>query len=106
MISANLTSKERQDIYRRDGWECALCGDPRNLQLHHIVPRSRGGKNHRANLITLCSTCHALAHGIRLYDTYLTQEDVEQGIVEYMADYYARSIGQVWQPDEEEQEPP
>ena len=33
------------------------------------------------NLVTLCPTCHALAHGMNLIGVDYTQEDVEQCIV-------------------------
>lgn len=47
------------------------------------------------NLITLCSVCHALAHGINLCGVELTKADVEQTMIEYMADYYA-DLGVQW----------
>lgn len=33
------------------------------LHVHHILPRSRGGKHDLANLVTLCSRHHEWAHG-------------------------------------------
>src|SRR2546421_4043325 len=30
----------------------------KNLQVHHILPRSQGGTNDMANLILLCNSCH------------------------------------------------
>jgi len=89
MISANLTNDVRKAIYRRDGYACALCGDTRRLQIHHVVPRSRGGGDSHHNLICLCAVCHALAHGTALQETYLTKDDVELACVEYVSDMYA-----------------
>ena len=96
---SKITNDTRKAIYRRDGYQCAVCGDPRRLQVHHITKRSQGGGNEQMNLVTLCDRCHALAHGIDLVGSYLTQEDVEQAIVEYMADLYA-DLGFRW-PDGE-----
>ena len=67
-------------ILRRDGHACQDCGvaferarrkifDPslrrgkggfrwEYLEVHHIVPRSRGGSDHPGNLKTLCPSCH------------------------------------------------
>ena len=100
MISANIDKKLRKSIYAREGYECALCGDNRSLQIHHYIPRSQGGKNSPHNLICLCWRCHALAHGHSPYYEIptMTQADAEQGIVEYLADYYAGH----WNPKEEE----
>jgi len=52
-------------VLRRDGHRCRRCrkyGTKRNLELHHILPRSRGGRDTEDNLVTLCWRCHAWAH--------------------------------------------
>ena len=54
------------EILRRDEFTCQLCGSYRHLQIHHIKPRSRGGDNSEANLLTLCSDCHAEVHNRNL----------------------------------------
>ena len=100
MKKSRITNEARKAIYRRDGYQCAVCGDNRRLQIHHITKRSQGGGDEQMNLVTLCSVCHALAHGIDLAGVDLTPEDVSQCIVEYMADYYAEQ-GLRW-PDGEE----
>ena len=33
-----LTNAQRKAIYRRDGYQCALCGSTRYLQIHHYNP--------------------------------------------------------------------
>ena len=38
------------------------CLHTRYLEIHHIVPRSRGGGNEVENLVCLCSGCHGLVH--------------------------------------------
>ena len=95
MIPNNINNALRKRIYRREGYACAICDDTRALQIHHVVHRSQGGTNNAMNLICLCARCHALVHGTNLFDTdELTQQDMEQAIVEYMADFYAP----VWNP--------
>lgn len=42
------------------------CGSARFLEVHHVVPRSAGGANDVANLVTLCSRCHGFVHEHRL----------------------------------------
>lgn len=89
-MNATLTNSQRKSIYRRDGFQCAVCGCSRYLQIHHYIHRGQGGSDDPMNLITLCSDCHALAHGINLVGHVdLTQADMEQNIVEYLADMYA-----------------
>ena len=89
MISAGIDRKRRREVYRRDGWRCALCDSTQYIQIHHCVPRGQGGTDEVENLITLCADCHTLAHGMDLRGWGATKEDVEQAIVEYLADYYA-----------------
>ena len=38
---------------------CELCGDRRNLEVHHIIPVCCGGSDHIDNLIVVCGHCHA-----------------------------------------------
>ena len=86
---AKLTNSQRKAIYRRDGFQCAVCGSTRFLQIHHYIPRGQGGNDTPHNLITLCSDCHAMAHGINLVGHVdLNKEDMEQHIVEYLEDMY------------------
>lgn len=83
-----LTNEQRREIYRRDGFRCALCDNGQTNQIHHYIPRGQGGSNSPHNLITLCYVCHGQVHGY-LLEGDLTQEHVEQCCVEYLADMYA-----------------
>lgn len=97
--AASVPAETRRAVYRRDGWRCALCDDPRSLQLHHVWPRAHGGSDKVQNLITLCWKCHAVAHGTRLaeYPDYLDADAMTQLCVEYVSDLYAEQ-GEVWCP--------
>jgi diadenosine tetraphosphate (Ap4A) HIT family hydrolase len=51
----------RYQVLKASGGRCALCGATKNerpLDVDHIIPRSRGGKNELANLQVLCSKCN------------------------------------------------
>lgn len=96
-ISANISKETRKRVYKRDGYRCALCDSTRYIQIHHVVPRGKGGPHTMHNLICLCSDCHALAHGTDLRGFGASAEDVEQAIVEYLADLYAED-GVIWNP--------
>jgi 5-methylcytosine-specific restriction endonuclease McrA len=50
-------------VKRRDGFKCVKCGSSLFLQVHHLIPLSRGGQNMMLNLTTLCSDCHARSPG-------------------------------------------
>ena len=89
-MKANISNQVRKAIYRREGFACALCDDNRHLQIHHVVKRSQGGSENPQNLICLCMNCHALVHGTFVYPVgYITKEEAEQAVIEYLADLYA-----------------
>lgn len=51
----------RFEILKRDQFTCHYCGrTPPNVLLHvdHVVPRSAGGTDDPANLITACADCN------------------------------------------------
>ena len=52
----------RQQVLRRDGWRCQLCGALSNLEVHHKEFRSQSGDDSEENLITLCTDCHGRIH--------------------------------------------
>ena len=90
MISSGISKETRQKIYRRDGWACALCGDRRGIQVHHLYKRSLGGTDSPHNLITLCTYCHFAIHGEALEgDRDYWKEFTDQEAHQYLADYYA-----------------
>lgn len=53
----------REFVLKRDGHRCTKCGATSNLQVHHVVPRSRHIDHSASNLITLCVHCHAREDG-------------------------------------------
>jgi 5-methylcytosine-specific restriction endonuclease McrA len=55
--------KLREQVLRRDGWRCQLCGSMKNLEVHHKLFRSHSGEDDEENLITLCFDCHSSVHG-------------------------------------------
>lgn len=54
----------RHTILSRDNYECqesdGRCDGP--LQIHHIIPLSKGGSNNPDNLVTLCLYHHCTRH--------------------------------------------
>ena len=69
---ANVLASVRHRVNLRDGGRCAhriqhgeRCESRRWVDLHHVLPRSQGGRNTLENLITLCSAHHRMEHGVR-----------------------------------------
>jgi hypothetical protein len=69
----------RDAILCRDNYTCQSCGKYKNqqdLEVHHVIPRSEGGKDAPTNLVTLCKHCHDredwYGH-VRIYPTTIDQ---------------------------------
>lgn len=53
----------RSKILLRDHFRCQECGYYKHLEVHHIIPKSKGGGDNPENLVTLCTECHGKVHG-------------------------------------------
>jgi len=54
----------RRAVLNRDGRRCTVpgCSHATFVDVHHIKPRSEGGRHEASNLLTLCSAHHRAAH--------------------------------------------
>jgi len=66
---AHLRFTRDYAILKRDRFRCQVpgCNCRRNLHVHHIIWRSKGGTDEPSNLIVLCAKCH-----LRLLHNLLT----------------------------------
>jgi hypothetical protein len=55
----------RKAVLKRAGEKCEDegCGETKDLDIHHILPISKGGSHSLDNLICLCHSCHRDRHG-------------------------------------------
>jgi len=61
MKRSSLSLKLRFEVFKRDNFTCQYCGNsiPKVvLEVDHIHPVSKGGKNNSDNLITSCFDCN------------------------------------------------
>lgn len=57
----SLSVRTRFEVFKRDRFTCAYCGNhPPDvlLEVDHIVPRSAGGSDEMSNLVTACWDCN------------------------------------------------
>ena len=54
----HIPNKLKDRIWRRDQNKCVDCGSKEFLEIDHIVPHSRGGKDTYRNLQLLCQDCN------------------------------------------------
>jgi 5-methylcytosine-specific restriction endonuclease McrA len=50
----------RNNIFKRDNFECQYCESNKELTLDHLIPRSKGGKSTWKNLVTACKSCNSV----------------------------------------------
>lgn len=62
-LERELYLEIRSKILLRDHFRCQECGYYKHLEVHHIVPKSKGGGDNPENLVTLCTRCHGRIHG-------------------------------------------
>ena len=48
----------RKNILLRDNFRCQYCGKNGNLTLDHVIPKSRGGRDHWENVVVSCVRCN------------------------------------------------
>ena len=48
----------RKNILRRDRHRCQYCNCRESLTVDHVLPKSRGGRDHWTNLVAACIACN------------------------------------------------
>ena len=88
MLPAKIPTATRRAVYARDGHACALCERAEVIHVHHVAKRSAGGSNALSNLICLCPTCHAIAHGeYALRNQFPFDQETAQDAIRYYLEY-------------------
>ena len=66
------------DIGDQDRPICEYCGKYWIVDIHHILFRSKNGKDNIENLIGLCRYCHNKAHSSKEFNNLLKQMKDEE----------------------------
>jgi RNA-directed DNA polymerase len=63
---ATRHNKTKEKVANRQGYKCTVCGESlfndEPIDIHHIIPRSKGGKDEIRNLIWVHQYCHHKIH--------------------------------------------
>ena len=81
-ITMTLSKITREQIKKHCNYKCVKCKNTKNLEVHHILPKSRKGKNVSENLDCLCNSCHKDWHNNQ-EDRYMILDDWE-----YVTEYF------------------
>ena len=52
----------RDKILKKCNYQCVQCGAKKDLEVDHIIPLSRGGREDEDNMQILCKTCNRKKH--------------------------------------------
>ena len=92
-------SLTRDNVFKRDGYECVYCGTDKNLTLDHLVPRALGGRTIWNNLVTACYTCNS-EKGDRPLETsglVLNSKPYRPSFIMFLSQF-AGNINDDWKP--------
>ena len=54
-----LSNELRREVLERDGQRCRYCGNEQGpFHIDHVVPRFRGGRTTKGNLVVACESCN------------------------------------------------
>lgn len=75
---SDLSSRTISKVLKRAATACKICGwNECSLDIHHIVPISKGGFNNLENLIALCPCCHRKSHNGFFTIEYLQERSMK-----------------------------
>lgn len=64
-LESEAWTELRNRRIKKDGFKCSICGNPNNLQVHHLRYPQVLGTESISDLMTLCESCHKNIDKIR-----------------------------------------
>ena len=83
----DFSTRTTRKILKRLNKGCSNCGwDLGGCDIHHILPKKKGGSNDHFNLTILCPNCHRLAYEGKLTKFITVQEYIGD---DWKKEYYS-----------------
>ena len=57
-LESDIWAEKRNKALERDKYHCSICGNPNNLEVHHLRYPDVLGTELISDLMTLCRSCH------------------------------------------------
>jgi 5-methylcytosine-specific restriction endonuclease McrA len=85
-VYRNKVPFSRKNVFIRDNHTCQYCGTRDNLNIDHVVPRSKGGKTNFANCVVSCINCNVKkgSKTLREAGMHLRKQPHEPTIMEFL----------------------
>lgn len=85
----DLSKRTISKILERAHKGCSICGwNESTCDIHHIIPKSKGGNNEHNNLIIVCPNCHRIIHTTNKYSIdFLKEHSMEKQFINWR-DFY------------------
>jgi len=78
--SAGIPQAVRNEIRARSGGKCEHCRKAPATEMHHRLPRSRGGPHHVDVLIDLCRDCHHIEAHQNYHPNLMVEGYIVRGV--------------------------
>ena len=84
-----LSKRTVSKIMRRANKECSICLWKEEIcDIHHIVPKSKGGTDDMSNLIILCPNCHRVVANTDKYNNdFLYEFTIDKTFIDWKKHY-------------------
>ena len=56
--SGKIPLREWQEVLEKYNFKCAYCGKKAYLTVDHVIPRARGGRTVKENVVPACTDCN------------------------------------------------
>lgn len=80
--ACDISSKVRQEVLKRDGNQCIICGANHGLQIAHYISRARLGLGIPQNLAVMCASCHFQ------YDNGKFHKEIKKAFEDHLKAHY------------------
>ena len=69
-LRSSSWAEKRNEALMRDEYHCSICGNPNNLEVHHLKYPSLLGTEPVSDLMTVCESCHKKIESYKKGHTY------------------------------------